>query len=37
MAQKDLLAFLTKLDKELTASSAVYRAQNANKRAHIFR
>lgn len=37
MAQKDLLAFLTKLDKELTANSAVYRAENANKRAHIFR
>ena len=37
MAQKDLLAFLRKLDNELQQSSAKYRAEQANKRAHIFR
>lgn len=37
MAQKDLLAFLRKLDDELTRSSSKYRAEQANKRAHIFR
>lgn len=37
MAQKDLLAFLNKLDSELTKSSKDYRREQADKRAHIFR
>lgn len=37
MAQKDLLAFLTKLDSELNRSSKEYRREQADKRAHIFR
>jgi len=37
MAQKDLLAFLNKLDSELKRSSKDYRREQADKRAHIFR
>lgn len=37
MAQKDLLAFLNKLDSELKKSSKEYRREQADKRAHIFR
>jgi len=37
MAQKDLLAFLNKLDSELKRSSKEYRREQADKRAHIFR